>query len=313
MPSKGDKTGYNISSRKTYRSSGRQENQSQNVNSDVIRRTPRRSPESSPEPQPRTRSRNTSFNEACSNSEDDHEEETNNQTYKSRRHSDLILPAQQKVRKNNNLIYVILAILLFGTVFGFYIFKSGIKCYMGEAKDNFSSESEDVHITLDSGLNEVISFNKPSVFLYMYKNKPDEEVGELLRHIASFASCKLANNQTTFIELTKFELKNLKVIKNYGALIDHFKPRLEKSKVMLVQNLEEVPGVVAQVFHSFCDEFNPVVNGAVFLFSLKVDDFKEKDFETAEVELRKRWSDLDDDIFHPLLSRITNMIVRLEN
>ncbi|KAJ8913607.1 hypothetical protein NQ315_013429 [Exocentrus adspersus] len=108
------------------------------------------------------------------------------------------------------------------------------------------------------------------------------------------------------------DLRDTSILNDYGEVISRNKAKLEKNGVMIIKNLEKVPGVSAQAFHSLCDEFNPVVNEALFIFTMKVDEYHENELKFVEEYLHSRWSDIKEDTFYALFTRIANIVLPIK-
>jgi hypothetical protein len=82
---------------------------------------------------------------------------------------------------------------------------------------------------------------------------------------------------------------------------------------MIVKDLHKIPGIVAQSFHWFCDTVTPLVDKAIYLFTMKasgVTHAQDNPSMVAENELRKLWNGhLDEDKLMPLIMRITDNVM----
>lgn len=184
-----------------------------------------------------------------------------------------------------------------------------------EVQTKFPSQSKDTWDAISSGINEVKLFNKPSVFILLYNKEASETVDLFLQTVSRYASGILNDDYNTQpIVLTSNHLNTIKARSDYGYIINKYKPELEEKSVMVVKNLDKIPGEIAQAFHSMCDEISPLVPKAMFIFTIQIKNFtsEKSDFELIEDILRRSWQDLDDDIFYPLVTRISSMVLRIE-
>lgn len=169
---------------------------------------------------------------------------------------------------------------------------------------------------LESGIEDITKENKPSVFLILHNDSTKKVTDNLLAEVARYASCRLNNDCSTVpIHFTNDDLNTVKARTDYGYVIDRYKLELEKKSIMIVKDLNKIPGQVAQAFHSLCDEFTPLVPRTLYLFTINIENVKynySSDLELVEKILKNNWSDLDDDIFYPLITRITSIILRIE-
>ncbi|KAF5294609.1 hypothetical protein FQR65_LT10715 [Abscondita terminalis] len=182
-------------------------------------------------------------------------------------------------------------------------------------RDNFPGQSEDVWDAISSGIHEVKVLKKPSVFLLLYNYEASTTIDLFIHAVSRYASSILnedSNNEA--IILSSSNLNTVKAKSDYGYIISKYKPELEKRSIMIVKNLDKIPGAVAQAFHSICDEFTPLVGKSLIIFTMQVKSTttNKSDFEIVEDILKRSWRELDDDIFYPLFTRITSIILRIE-
>lgn len=177
---------------------------------------------------------------------------------------------------------------------------------------NFPSQSQDTWVTIESSIEEILHFNKPSVIIFAYNNNADSTISSLLFNISMYASCKLNTCNKNPIYLTPKYLNKVKYIEDYGRVIHDFKPQLEETNVMIVENIDDVEGTVAQAFHSLCDEFTPLVAKSLFIFTIKTELINAVNLSDGINKLlHTKWSNIEIDKIEPLLARITSMIVRV--
>lgn len=187
---------------------------------------------------------------------------------------------------------------------------------MKEIQEKFPTQPQYTFDAIVSGVNEVKIFNKPSIFLFLYKSDARQTVDNLVQVLARYASNNLNEDcKANPIILTTSSLNTVNAKTDYGDIIARYKPILEEKTVMIVKNLDKIPGVLAQAFHSICDEHSPLVPKSVIIFTIEVKDTSNKyksDYEHVEHILRESWSELDDDTFYPLLTRITSMVLQVQ-
>lgn len=176
---------------------------------------------------------------------------------------------------------------------------------------SFFPQDEKFWLSINSGILEVKRFEKPSVIILMYKHSMS--VSELLNNITMYASCVLSEDCFTKpIVLKGDELNTNELISDYGILIDRYRPLLEERHVMVVKNLNEIVGSVAQAFHYFCDEYTPLVKKSLILFTIAVNEYEGKPLQQAVNILERKWKDIDSDKLDALITRVSNMVLRLK-
>lgn len=189
------------------------------------------------------------------------------------------------------------------------------KITIRDLRSNFPLQSEELWNALESGIQEVKNLNKPSVFLFLYEDEAEDTVNKILSDASKYAECILNRDcEVQPIILTSGNLNSEKAVTDYGYVINKYKSELECKSVMIVKDLDKVLGEVAQAFHSMCDEYTPLVKKTVFFFTMKVDNLRnilKSDVHIAEDILRSNWSNLDEDIFEPLFTRISSIVLRV--
>lgn len=148
----------------------------------------------------------------------------------------------------------------------------------------------------------------PAVFLFLYDTK-NNGIDKLVHDLAKYASEKLETNQD-FIEMQEREFLSEEAISDYGFLIDKYASEISEKKVMVVKDLQNIPGQVAQAFHTFCDEISPLAESVVYIFTLKVNSLDGKEETIAEYHLKESWKDLDEDKLMPLVTRVTGSVFK---
>lgn len=203
------------------------------------------------------------------------------------------------------ILFVIIALVL----------SSSENISLDDIKKEFPLQDQDFWLAVESGLNEVVRFEKPSIFLLMYKENGESTTDRLLTNISTYASCVLNKNcELKPIILSSDDLIDNDVLKEDGGyLLTTYKSELENVHVMIVKNLEKLPGHVATVLHSFCDEISPAVEKSVFFLTIKVPEFPKMELSYIKNVLRGKWHDIKEDHFEPLFARISGMILSVKS
>lgn len=192
--------------------------------------------------------------------------------------------------------------------------------YFGDAEDKstkdlydlskqFPEQTADFWTSIDVAINEVIKSEKPQSILFVYDKSHSAK--NLLKQIAAYAVCKLKSCAIQPIELESKYFNTPKVLSDYGTVIHDNRELLHKKGVMIVHNLEGITGESAQAFHSLCDEVNPVVGRALFLFTLAAYPVPSEKEAVGYVEkhLKVLWNDMKSDNFQPLITRMTSFVL----
>lgn len=179
-------------------------------------------------------------------------------------------------------------------------------------RENFPTQNEDLWLAFESGVQDVNLRNRPSTFIFLYQEEAEQTMKNLLDQLSKFAVCNISDCSRKPIILTDSELNSAEVVRNYGTLIEKYRDKLRQNGVMIIKNLENVCGISAQVFHTFCDEFTPLVEKSLFIFTMKVKNLHgSKNMKFVDEFFRKKWTDIKIDTFNALITRITSMVVEV--
>lgn len=127
-----------------------------------------------------------------------------------------------------------------------------------------------------------------------------------MKTISEEAVCRISSCSEDPLEIKPSDISTSDILEDYGRIISKYKDTLEKSGVMIIRNLEKIPGTAAQAFHSLCDEYNPVVNKALFLFTIEVPEIPKQASHYTRKYLGNKWTELDETKFAPLFTRISS-------
>lgn len=203
-------------------------------------------------------------------------------------------------------------ILISAVLFGFtYTLKEsdGKFCDFNYLKGNYMVKDNNFWYAVESSIKDIVEFNKPSVITFLYDGNSKIQLEQFLKELANYTNCLLDKNGANII-INGNSLNTKENMESFGNIIEYYKPILEQSGVMIVTDLDVVNSYVAQAFHSFCDEYTPLVANSLIVFTLKTDDLNGKHTEIADKILRKTWNKLKDDTLEPLLTRVIGIVLR---
>ncbi|KAL1501842.1 hypothetical protein ABEB36_007092 [Hypothenemus hampei] len=177
----------------------------------------------------------------------------------------------------------------------------------------FPQQHEDFFLSIRIAIEEILKYQQPRTLLLIYDSPSEVNFDQILGNVSETAVCFLRNCSIHPTVVSGFTLGSPEFVKDYGRIIDHFKDKLSNSGILIVENLEKVPGKSAQAFHYLCDEYNPSVPKALIILTMKVDQLPKMEFGREKFVrdiLRGLWNDIGlDDKFDPLMSRISGNIL----
>lgn len=178
-----------------------------------------------------------------------------------------------------------------------------------DLQEKYASQEEDFWISIQVLIEDSKRYNQPKCLMLLYNNETANTIERLLSELSNYALCEITTCSSNSIILEPHEFKGKDITFDYGNIISDNKAKLVQSGVMIIKNLEMISGKSAMAFQSLCDEYQPVVSRALFVFTLETGQYNFEDkSKYVEYMLKKKWNDLSDDLFYPLLTRITNFI-----
>ncbi|KAI4457752.1 torsin-1a-interacting protein [Holotrichia oblita] len=182
---------------------------------------------------------------------------------------------------------------------------------INEIKEIFPQDNS-FWISIETGVMEITNFNKPSVIILLHKHN-GRNFTELLDNITMYASCILNQNcDVKPIVIEGNDLNTHEMKQDYGIVIDHYSPLLNEKHIMVVKNMDDISGSVAQAFHYICDEFSPLVPKSLIIFTIKVNEYNGKALEQAVDILNTKWGDIEPDKLEPLITRVSSIVLHVK-
>lgn len=242
----------------------------------------------------------------------DDEDNSKNSTEQSDRTNDCSDTNQNVLDKTNRfrlaLVCIVAALAIGGALSKFTNIEKNNQITIRDLHRNYPTQPEYTWRVIEAVINDVLKIEPihPAVFLFTYEQ---DDSTDMIHMIAKFASDKLGVSHDHIV-MDESDYTHPKA-DDYGYLIEKHRSDLDKRKVMVVKNLHKMPGKVAQYLHSFCDEYNPLVDRAVYILTLKVDSYVKSELHTAEKVLNELWGDLKGDIRVALITRVTSTVIKI--
>ncbi|XP_055911909.1 uncharacterized protein LOC129945950 [Eupeodes corollae] len=236
-------------------------------------------------------------------------------SFKANQNNSITLESAIVEQQSNTYKAVIILVVLLGTVFIpiFIAQKNGIReCSFDKLKAKYPKESDKLWMHLKYG-NEYILNNEgdePAVFLFLHHAKriADKLVDEIARTSADCYGSPPA--------IKKVDLNTREAIEDYGHIIASYKKTVKEGNVILIVNLNEIPGEAAKALHSICDSVTPLVKKVIILLTLttKQHNADQNVIETAENELKKLWQGkMKANELDPIITRVTDQVFLLKS
>ena len=84
---------------------------------------------------------------------------------------------------------------------------------------------------------------------------------------------------------------------------------MDRSKIVVVTDIQKVPAKLAQGFHFLVDQYNPKIDDAVFIFTMLVSHYPSQPNAFVNDILNESWSELDEDTRQALIVRVTDSVL----
>lgn len=97
---------------------------------------------------------------------------------------------------------------------------------------------------------------------FLYKDDP-ATADCLAQHLA-YSYAEIQNR--SFSQESIFRNRE---VSDYGIILEEYGLKIERTNLLVVKGLHELPGSVAKIFHTLCDSYAPRVNPSVFIFTLR--------------------------------------------
>ncbi|CAH1183016.1 unnamed protein product [Ceutorhynchus assimilis] len=209
------------------------------------------------------------------------------------------------------MAFLMIAILLLPQYKGI----SNNKYSIEDLENQFNKQDKHFWPSIRVNVQEILEFQQPRVIIFLYENHSLTIVENIVTSISKVAVCLLSDCSQEPINIEGSVLSPIAIQDDFGSIVSNYRQQLDKSGVFIIRNLQLVPGKSAQALHLLCDEYNPLIKRALFLFTVKVDSgLLPHDKYTAtqflETLLLKAWDDIGvDDKFYPLFARISGTIL----
>lgn len=98
-----------------------------------------------------------------------------------------------------------------------------------------------------------------------------------------------------------------------GYVLTTFGDQLKKESIMLVSDVDLLPGSVAQAFHAICDSESPWARPATVYFTIEIPQgttVTPENLDHLAIKiLEQQWGNLPSNVLDPLITRITNQVL----
>jgi len=188
-----------------------------------------------------------------------------------------------------------------------------------DLENKYTKQVEEVWDTLAAGVKSVLKSkpNRPSVFLMLYEsNSAGDTARCIAKDTSDIAIDFLMNRKLSPVVVNGNDLNTAKLEDDPGQLLVMYNSTVRRQGAMIVTDLQDVSAKVATSFHFFCDKYTPLIETAVYFFTLNVDTKlpRKKLGEVAMKRLTALWQDkMEDFKMNPLITRLTGNVIKISS
>lgn len=177
-------------------------------------------------------------------------------------------------------------------------------------------DQDDPILKIQTGILTIGQKEDAGSFIFVYNSDNPSHDGQKFNDfvdgVGALAAKYLRNETAEVCVINKID----PVLLNHGEFIGRYRDALENQGVLLVRRLQEVPSHLAMAFHYYCDEHSPLVKKSAIFFTLDLKDCQSDNRETTHSVIEKClsnvWKTLPQYNLAPLLTRVVNVIVKVD-
>ncbi|XP_058121629.1 uncharacterized protein LOC131294187 [Anopheles ziemanni] len=158
---------------------------------------------------------------------------------------------------------------------------------------------------------------EPGTFLFLHDGSI-EMVDRFIETISKITAHCFGGTKPILLDRKYFQRADIQ--RDFGEFIPLQKAALQEQGIMVVRNLENIPPMAVQAFHSICDPEEPLVDRAVIYFTMDTSkvggqmthDSGRSATAEAEMLLYQMWKNvLKPEVLGPLVTRLTENVYRI--
>ncbi|XP_058833716.1 uncharacterized protein LOC131691388 [Topomyia yanbarensis] len=170
---------------------------------------------------------------------------------------------------------------------------------------------------LNVSVNRAIYQNpgEPATFIFLYNSSVNGEA--LLGDVTRVTAECFGDRKPIQLESNYF--KSTEIAGNPKLFFSQYRTQLEAQGILVVRNLDQIPGNTAQIFFTICDSVESLIKKAVIFFTIDISHrpnhvigSTQSPTQIAEDILKNLWKrDLNANDLNPLLVRLTENVLQI--
>lgn len=185
-----------------------------------------------------------------------------------------------------------------------------------EMSKEFVHQDQQLFKSLKVSIENVINQTpaQPCVFLLAY-NDPETSKHLMTKILNATANCMQSQNP---IQLEGGTFVTDAMLKDYGEIIEANREPLKNAGILYVSDVNKIPAMAAQAFHSICDAHEPLVSRSVIFFTMYVDQDGQnlspnQISKLVETQLTSNWDAINHNTLNALVGRVTEQVFLLRS
>lgn len=171
-------------------------------------------------------------------------------------------------------------------------------------KAQFNNQKSSIWNDISAAIYDAVLYpKKPSIIVLF--GKEANTLNCLAQLLGQLGGVVLGNKD--YLTLTPNDFPNA-----VGQVVYDLKVQILQKPSVIIQDLLNINTEAIKAFHNFCDRETPLVENAIYIITMLVDDYtlSQKELEFVEKRLVKKLSGkIEKDILDPLITRLTDGII----
>uniref|UniRef100_A0A0A1WKI9 tRNA pseudouridine synthase B n=1 Tax=Zeugodacus cucurbitae TaxID=28588 RepID=A0A0A1WKI9_ZEUCU len=185
------------------------------------------------------------------------------------------------------------------------------KCSFETLRQKYTDQDSKIWHILSSGVNNILRDRTKNPGVYLFLHNDGSKLKSIVREIATQTS-NCFGGRSQLVEMNEHDFTSPNAMEDYGYAIMKFREKIQKGRVALIVNLNDIPAESARALHTICDTYSPVAEDIVIYLTLVIQSQSGNNINIARETLNNLWgSKLKYNELEPLVTRVTDQIITL--
>lgn len=184
-------------------------------------------------------------------------------------------------------------------------------CSFETLRQKYTDQDSKIWHILSSGVNNILRDRTKNPGVYLFLHNDGSKLKSIVREIATQTS-NCFGGRSQLVEMNEHDFTSPNAMEDYGYAIMKFREKIQKGRVALIVNLNDIPAESARALHTICDTYSPVAEDIVIYLTLVIQSQSGNNINIARETLNNLWgSKLKYNELEPLVTRVTDQIITL--